>query len=73
MAARNSPDTDPDAYVRENRETLIEIIKHGNDRFVRALSLAALMEYGDDVDKGELRDEIDRLDELGDRLDVPEE
>jgi hypothetical protein len=25
---------DPDKYVRENRETLIDIIKHGTDPFV---------------------------------------
>lgn len=42
------PADDPDAYVRENRGTLIRILKHGDNEFVRALALAALTRYGDE-------------------------
>jgi hypothetical protein len=59
-----SADTDPDRYVRENRETLVRIIKHGNDDFVRALALAAIVEYGGEPEVETLRRELNRLDEL---------
>lgn len=52
--------TDPDEYVRENHETLVEIIKHGTDPFVRALALAALVEYGEEPDLERVRLELDR-------------
>ncbi|AXG11666.1 hypothetical protein [Haloplanus rubicundus] len=60
-----SADTDPDRYVRENRETLVRIIKHGNDDFVRALALAAIVEYGGDPEIQTLRRELDRLESEG--------
>ena len=52
---------DPETYARENKETLVRIIKHGNDQFVRSLALAVLIEYGDDPDLQELRSEIDQI------------
>lgn len=55
---------DPETYVREHRETLVEIIKHGDDDFVRALCLAAIVKYGTDPDVAQLQQEIARLDEL---------
>lgn len=55
---------DPDEYVRANRETLVKIIKHGNDEFVRALALAALVEYGGEPDIERVRRELDRAEEL---------
>ena len=58
----NAPD--PETYVRQNRETLVEIIKHGTDPFVRALALAALVEYGSDPDIEKVRHELDRAVEL---------
>lgn len=56
---------DPDQYIRENRETLVEIIKHGNDEFVRALALAALVEFGGQPELEKVRHELDRAAELG--------
>lgn len=41
-------DGEPDEFVRENQDTLVRILKHGDDEFVRALALAALLEYGND-------------------------
>jgi hypothetical protein len=55
---------DPDQYVRENRATLVEIIKHGNDEFVRALALAALVEFGGQPELEKVRHELDRAAEL---------
>lgn len=55
----------PDEYVRENRDTLVHIIKHGNDEFVRALAMAALVEYGGQPELKKLRRELDRAAELG--------
>jgi len=58
----------PETYVQEHRETLIEIIKHGDDNFVRALCLTALVMYGADPDVEQLQEEIARLDELREKM-----
>jgi len=52
---------DINEYVRENRETLVEILKHGTDPFVRALALAALVEYGAEPDLEKVRREVERV------------
>ena len=52
--------SDPDRYVRENRETLIRIIKHGDDQFVRALALSALVRYGDEPILNDVEYEIEQ-------------
>jgi hypothetical protein len=54
----------PDEYVRENRETLIKILMHGNDDFVRALAWAALIEYGGQPDFEKVRAELERAEEM---------
>lgn len=56
--------TEPETYVRENRETLVDVIKHGNDDFVRALAMAALIEYGGEPELEQVRRELDRAAEL---------
>lgn len=61
--SNNSPD--PDEYVRQNRETLVEIIKHGTDPFVRSLALAALVEFGDEPDIEWVRHELERAADHG--------
>lgn len=53
-------DVDPDEYVQEHRETLVDIIKHGNDDFVRAFAIAVLVEYGGEPDLEQVRRELDR-------------
>jgi hypothetical protein len=60
-----STESDPDRYVREHRETLVRIIKHGNDDFIRALALAALVEYGGEPAVEQLRRELDRVEDIG--------
>jgi len=56
---------DPAQYVRENRETLVDIIKHGNDDFVRALAMSAIVEYGGEPELEKVRHELDRVAEMG--------
>ena len=55
---------DPDTYVRENRDRLIKIFKHGSDDFVRAFALAAIVEYGSEPDLEMLRRDLDRAEEM---------
>ena len=50
----------PDEYVQENQDTLVKIIKHGTDDFVRAFAIAALVEYGEEPDIEHVRRELDR-------------
>ena len=59
MTTTDDP-SDPDEYVREHCETLVEIIKHGTDPFVRALAIAALVEFGEDPDIERVRYELNR-------------
>lgn len=63
MSPQKPPD--PNQYVRENKETLVEIIKHGTDDFVRALAMAALVEYGEEPDIEQVRHELNRMAEQG--------
>lgn len=52
--------SDPDRYVRENKDTLVRIIKHGDDEFVRGLALAAIVRYGDEPLLHDIEHAIDR-------------
>jgi hypothetical protein len=58
------PTTDPDDYVMANKQQLVQIIKHSSDTFVRALALAALVEYGDELSVGEVLAEIRRMQDI---------
>lgn len=53
--------SNPNQYVRENKETLVDIIKHGTDDFVRALAIAALVEYGEEPEIKQIRHEFNRI------------
>jgi len=52
---------DPDQYVQENADQLTYVIKHSNDRFVRSLCLAALVEYGTDGELEEIERDLERI------------
>jgi len=54
---------DPDQYVAENKDQLAHVIKHSNNRFIRSLCLAALVEYGEDGDVDKVKRELDQLQE----------
>lgn len=56
--------TDPETYVRENRETILRVIRHGDDEFTRALAIAALVKYGPDPDVEQVKADIDRMEGL---------
>ena len=48
-------------YVRENRETLAYVLKHGEDETVRSLALAVLLRGSTERDREVVKREIDRL------------
>lgn len=47
--------------MRENQEVLSNIIKHSSDDFVRALAVAAIVEYSDDATRDEIIGELEKL------------
>lgn len=52
--------SDPERYVQENKDTLVRIIKHGDDEFVRALALAAILRFGDEPAIHDIEHEIEQ-------------
>lgn len=54
----------PSKYVRENKEQLERLIKHSNNDFVRALAIAAFVEYGEDASVESITSDLERLKEL---------
>lgn len=57
---------DPDKFVSENRETLVRIVKHGENEFVRALAIKALVRYGSEPEAKDAVRELRRaIDEEG--------
>lgn len=61
-----TPDTATtlDEHVRQHREELVKVIRHGNDDFVRGLALAAIVEYGESPDLERIRRDIERAEQL---------
>ena len=56
----------PSEYVRENNQQLERLIKHSNNDFVRALAIAAIIEYGDDPSVESITKDLERIKELKD-------
>ncbi|WP_336337426.1 hypothetical protein [Haloarcula brevis] len=56
----------PSEYVRENKQQLERLIKHSNNDFVRALAIAAFVEYGEDASVESITDDLERIKELKD-------
>ncbi|MDQ2073537.1 hypothetical protein RBH20_13440 [Haloarcula sp. H-GB4] len=52
-----------DQFVQENKDTLVRIIKHGDDEFVRAMALQALIRYGNEPTLHDVQSEIERAKE----------
>lgn len=52
---------DPEQWVRENRDSLLRVIRHGDDSFTRALAVSVLMEYGPDPSMDQVIDDIKQL------------
>lgn len=55
--------TDGNEFVADNREKLVRILRHGDDEFVRAAALAALVRYGDEPALNTVQSELDRAQE----------
>jgi hypothetical protein len=56
----------PSEYVRENKQQLERLIKHSNNDFVRALAIAAFVEYGEDASVETITEDLERIKELKD-------
>jgi len=54
----------PSEYVRENKEQLERLIKHSNNDFVRALAIAAFVEFGEDASVESITKDLERIKEL---------
>jgi len=52
---------DPETYVEENRERLVQIIRHSEDAFARACAWTLLDRYTPDRELEELHDELDAV------------
>jgi hypothetical protein len=57
-------DIDPDAYVRENKDTLVDVIKHSDDEFTRALAIIVLRDFGDDPNLDDVERELEAAREV---------
>jgi hypothetical protein len=64
MANYNDDGPSPSEYVRDNKEQLDRLIKHSNNDFVRALAIAAIIEYGDDPSVEAITRDLERIKEL---------
>jgi hypothetical protein len=51
----------PGEYVRENKEQLERLIKHSNNDFVRALAIAAFVEFGEDASVESITKDLERI------------
>ncbi len=54
-------DIDPETFVEENRERLVQIIRHSDDPFARACAWAMLDRYTPDREIDELHEELDNV------------
>jgi len=52
--------------VRENKQQLERLIKHSNNDFVRALAIAAFVEYSEDASVESITEDLERIKELKD-------
>lgn len=66
MATEVDPRESPERFVRQNRETLLRVIRHGDDEFVRALAIAVLVEYGDNPTRDQIIREVEQITETSD-------
>lgn len=66
MASSGDEKLQPSEYVQENEQQLERLIKHSNNDFVRALAIAAFVEYGDDASIESITHDLERIKELKD-------
>ena len=61
MARYHDESLSPNEYVRENQQQLERLIKHSNNDFVRALAIAAFIEYGEDASVDSITEDLERM------------
>jgi hypothetical protein len=54
----------PREYVQQNREQLERLIRHSDNDFVRALAIAAFIEYGEDPSIESITKDLERIKEF---------
>jgi hypothetical protein len=54
----------PREYVQQNREQLERLIRHSDNDFVRALAIAAFIEYGEDASIESITKDLERIKEF---------
>lgn len=54
---------EPAEYVKKNEETLLDLIKHSQNDFVRSLALAAILEFGEDPTVDAIVDDLRKIEE----------
>ena len=54
-------DIDPEEYVQDNRENIIQVIRHSDDPFTRACAWMILDRYTPDRDFEDLHEELDAV------------
>lgn len=64
MPEYEDDDLPPGEYVQENKNQLERLIKHSNNDFVRALAIAAFVEYGEDASIESITEDLERIKEL---------
>jgi hypothetical protein len=64
MADYSNDGPSPSENVQNNKEQLDRLIKHSNNDFVRALAIAAIVEYGDDPSVEAITRDLERVKEL---------
>lgn len=57
--ATDTAATDPEQYVDENRDLLVDVLRHGDDPYARACALILLKEGGSERDVEEIKREIE--------------
>lgn len=67
MNKPNSTPSNPEEFVSEHREELMEILLNG-DRTLRAIAIAILIEGGDDPDIDLVKRELELFEELDEKV-----
>ena len=55
---------DPEQWVNDNRDVLVDVIKHSADDFTRALALAFLTRHGGEPEIDQLERELEAAKEV---------
>lgn len=67
MSEPDIPPSNPEEFVSEHREDLMEILLNG-DRTLRALAIAILLEGGDKADVDLVKRELELFEELDEQV-----